>query len=59
MRRLRRFDKVSLRPGETKTVTFTLPVSELAYAGPTGEPVLETGDFDLKIGDQKQRITVQ
>lgn len=59
VRRLRRFDKISLRPGETKTVTFTLPVAELAYSGPTGEPVLEAGDFDLKIGDQKQRITVQ
>ena len=59
VRRLRRFDKISLKPGETKTVTFTLPVSELAYSGPAGEKVLEAGDFDLKIADLKQRITVQ
>jgi len=59
VRRLRRFDKISLKPGETKTVTFTLPVSELAYSGPTGEKVMEAGDFDLKIADLKQRITVQ
>jgi beta-glucosidase len=59
VRRLRRFDKIALRPGETKTVSFTLPVAELSYSGPTGEPVLEAGDFDLRIADQKQRITVQ
>ena len=59
VRRLRRFDKVSLQPAETKTVTFTLPMSELAYAGRTGEPVLEAGDFDLRIGDQVKRITLR
>lgn len=59
VRRLRRFDKISLKPGETKTVTFSLPVRELAYAGHNGEPVLEAGDFDLRIGDQVQRIKLQ
>ena len=59
VRRLRRFDKISLQPGETKTVTFRLPLPELAYAGPTGEPVLEAGNFDLRVGDQVQRIVLQ
>jgi beta-glucosidase len=59
VRRLRRFDKVLLQPGETKTVTFTLPMRELAYAGPNGELVLEAGAFDLRVGDQVQRITLQ
>ena len=31
-RRLRAFDKIELAPGETKTVTFTLPASDLAFA---------------------------
>ncbi len=59
VRRLRRFDKIALRPGETKTVTFVLPLRELAYAGPTGTPVLEPGDFDLRIADLVQRITLK
>ncbi|WP_375417936.1 glycoside hydrolase family 3 N-terminal domain-containing protein [uncultured Hymenobacter sp.] len=59
VRRLRRFDKISLKPGETKTVTFTLPAAELAYTSPTGEKVLEAGEFDLRVADQTQRITVQ
>ena len=58
MRRLRRFDKLGLKAGETKTVTFTLPLRELAYAGPTGEPVLEAGEFELHIGELTQRITL-
>ncbi|MGI4887320.1 MAG: fibronectin type III-like domain-contianing protein [Janthinobacterium lividum] len=53
------FDKVALRPGETKTFPFTLPVAGRAYSGPTGEPVPEAGDFDLKIGDQKQLLARQ
>ncbi|MFI9589426.1 fibronectin type III-like domain-contianing protein [Nonomuraea sp. NPDC052265] len=31
MRRLRGFDKVRLAPGETRTVTLTLPVADLAF----------------------------
>ncbi|WBA43605.1 glycoside hydrolase family 3 N-terminal domain-containing protein [Hymenobacter canadensis] len=58
MRRLRRFEKVALKPGETRTVTFTLPISELSYAGPKGEPVLEAGEFELRIADQTKSIMV-
>lgn len=59
VRRLRRFDKIALRPSKTKIVTFVLPLRELAYAGPTGTPVLEPGDFDLRIADLVQRITLR
>ncbi|KUG09199.1 beta-glucosidase [Solirubrum puertoriconensis] len=58
VRRLRRFDKVSLQPGETKTLRFTLPVAELAYAGPKGEKILEAGDFEVRVGDQVKRFTL-
>ena len=58
VRRLRRFEKVSLKPGETTTVTFTLPLRELAYANAKGEPVLEPGDFDLRVADLVQRVKV-
>jgi beta-glucosidase len=58
VRRLRRFDKVSLRPGETKTVTFTLPAQELAYTGRDGEKVLEAGEFEVRIGNQVKKFTL-
>ena len=58
VQRLRRFDKISLKPGEKQTVTFTLPVRELAYAGPDGQPVLEAGEFEVLIGGQKAKFTL-
>lgn len=51
-RRLRAFDKVALQPGETKTVTFTLPASSLAFTDECGEWVIEEGDFRLQAGNQ-------
>jgi len=51
-KRLRDFTKISLEPGETKTVTFQLPASKLAFVGADGRWTLEEGDFILKIGNQ-------
>ena len=51
-KRLRDFAKVSLQPGETKTVTFRLPAKSLAFVGSDGKWVLEEGDFTLKVVDQ-------
>ncbi|MCC2545578.1 glycoside hydrolase family 3 C-terminal domain-containing protein [Hymenobacter sp. BT175] len=58
VRRLRRFEKVALKPGETRTITFTLPTEELAYSGRTGEKILEAGEYDLRIGNQVKRFTL-
>lgn len=51
-RRLRAFDKIELQPGETKTVTFTLPASSLAFTDDCGRWVIEEGDFRLQAGNQ-------
>lgn len=56
-RRLRAFDKIELAPGETKTVTFTLPASDLAFADYHGNWVLEAGDFNLSAGNQIAKVT--
>ena len=50
--RLRNFEKVSLEPGETKTVTLKLKGSDLAFVGYDGKWRLEKGDFKIKCGDQ-------
>ena len=55
-KRLRAFTKTDLQPGETKTVTFTLPASQLAFVGADGHWILEAGDFIIKTGDQSVRI---
>jgi beta-glucosidase len=51
-KRLRDFTKIALEPGETKTVTFSLPAKALAFVGADGKWTLEEGDFILKIGNQ-------
>ena len=52
VKRLRGFEKVSLEPGETKTVEFELPAKELAFVGADGRWRLEEGDFRLGCGGQ-------
>ena len=47
VKELKRFERVTLAPGETRTVTFELPVAELAFWNIDMEYVVEPGDFRL------------
>lgn len=53
VKRLRRFEKISLAAGETKTVKFTLNSEDLIYFNAQGKKVLETGDFEIMISNLK------
>jgi len=55
-RRLRAFQKIELQPGETKTVTFTIPASDLAFVGADGKWTLEAGEFAITVGNQATTI---
>lgn len=55
VRRLRGFDKVTLKPGEVKTVSFELPASDLAFVGYNGKWRLEQGEFEFTVGGEKVR----
>ena len=55
-KRLRAFDKVELQPGETRTVTFSLPAKSMAFVGSDGRWTLEEGEFVVKIGRLTQTI---
>ena len=52
VKRLRGFEKVMLKPGETKTVNFKIPIKELAFVAPDLKKHLEAGDFKVQVGDQ-------
>ncbi|GJM62502.1 glycoside hydrolase family 3 N-terminal domain-containing protein [Persicobacter diffluens] len=56
VKRLRAFEKVSLKAGESKTVRFRLPMKSLAFIGADHKPTLEPGEFVLQLGDQKESI---
>ena len=51
VRRLKGFTKVSLEPGQTKRVTFTLNPEDLSFIGRDNVPVVEAGDFKIMISE--------
>ena len=50
--RLRNFEKISLEPGETRTVMLSIPASDLAFVGYDGRWRLEKGDFRIRMGTE-------
>ena len=59
VKRLRDFDKIEIKAGEMKTITFELPVSELAFANSDNQFVVESGKFKLAIDNLSKEITVR
>jgi len=59
MRRLRAFQKISLKAGESKTVTFTLDKNDLAFVNEKLKTVTEPGDFEVMIGNKKAAFNYQ
>ncbi len=55
VKELRGFQRVSLAPGESKAVTFTLEASQLAYYGESGF-VVEPGTVQVLIGSSSADI---
>jgi len=56
-KQLQGFERVSISPGETKTVTFSLPVEQLAFWG-TGQHafILNPAKFDVLVGSASDDI---
>jgi beta-glucosidase len=51
MRELKGFERITLQPGDTKTVTFHLGPDELGYwSTNAGKWVQDTAEFDIWIG---------
>jgi len=58
-RRVRRFAKVHLEPGQSRTLSFTLRPEDLSFIGADNRPVVEPGDFDVLVGGLTDRFTLQ
>jgi beta-glucosidase len=50
VKELKGFEKVLLKAGETKTVTFKLTNAELGFYGQGAKYVVESGDFKIFVG---------
>lgn len=55
--RVRGFDKVNLKPGESKKVSFSIPARDLAFVNYDGQWILEKGEFEFTIGGQKVKAS--
>ena len=56
VKQLKAFTKVGLRPGESKKVTLSVPVSELFLTDNQGKRFLEPGTFELQVGSSSENI---
>ena len=59
IKRLRDYDKIHIKAGETKRLTFSLPVSELEFYNYKNEPVVEEGRFKISINDDSKEIYIK
>ncbi|HXQ74113.1 MAG TPA: fibronectin type III-like domain-contianing protein, partial [Pyrinomonadaceae bacterium] len=51
------FDRISLRPGEKRTVTFTITPRQMSLIDDNGKRVIEPGEFSVSIGGGQQGHT--
>jgi beta-glucosidase len=56
---LRGFERVTLQPGETKTVHFTIHPSDLMLLDKNMKWTVEPGDFQIKIGASSEDIKLK
>jgi len=54
VKELKRFTRVTLKPGETRNISFTLPVEDLAFWNIDMKKEVEPGDFTLWVGTNSQ-----
>ena len=59
IKRLRDFSKVEIKAGEKKTITFDLPIDELAFVNADNQLVVEPGNFKLTIDRFSKEISVR
>lgn len=56
VKELKGFQKINLKPGESKTVTFTITVNDLKFYNSDLKFVAEPGDFKLFIGGNSRDV---
>lgn len=56
VKELKRFEKVLIKAGETKEVTFHLPMKELSLWNAEMQEVVEPGEFELQVGTASDNI---
>ncbi|HMT06629.1 MAG TPA: glycoside hydrolase family 3 N-terminal domain-containing protein [Pyrinomonadaceae bacterium] len=58
-KRLKRFAKVHLEPGQSKAITFSLSIEDLQFIGIDNKPIAEPGEFMIFVGPLSQKFTLK
>ena len=58
-KRVKRFAKVYLEPGQSRTLSFTLRSEDLSFVGAENKRVVEPGDFEVLVGTSTAKFTLQ
>lgn len=58
VKELKDFRRVSLKPGESQTVSFTIPAEKLAYYNENMEWTVEPGEFEIMAGSSSADINL-
>ncbi len=59
MQRLRAYQKIALKAGESKKISFTIDKNDLAFVNAQLKTVTEKGEFELMIGGKKVKFMYQ
>ncbi len=58
-KRVKRFAKISLDAGQSKTLTFRLNNSDFSFIGMNNKPTVESGDFTVMVGNMSKTFTLK
>ncbi len=58
-KRLKRFAKIYLEPGQSRTLTFRLRRNDLSFIGANNKPVIEPGEFEVTIAGLKEKFELK
>jgi beta-glucosidase len=57
-KRLRRFARIHLAPGQSRTLTFELDREDLSFIGDNNRAVVEPGEFEVLVGALAEKFTL-
>ncbi len=59
VKRLKGFEKINLKAGESRTVTFKLNKGDFSFVNAQSKTVVEPGDFEVAIADLKGKFNIK
>src|SRR6266516_1939405 len=58
-KRLKRFAKVYLEPGQSRTLIFNMRLDDFSFIGANNKPVVEPGEFEVMIAGLKDKFELK